>query len=149
MPPEAIRLRAEDPHGDAVGRLGAARADAEDAERLRAAATGTCYARYASARMSSAHANVAALEEWAHWIDHHTSLHPEADGDWGPRGPDGSDTALAHPHPHFCCCGHVLLVVGSGRHRLFFDPGETPRRDPVMDGACPACGKRLTDERAG
>ncbi len=42
-----------------------------------------------------------------------------------------------------CECGHVLRVFGGGRHRVFFGM-ETIRRDhPVLNRACPECGRRL------
>ncbi|HEY3773816.1 MAG TPA: hypothetical protein VGL69_12520 [Solirubrobacteraceae bacterium] len=42
-----------------------------------------------------------------------------------------------------CECGHVLRFFGGGRHRVFFGM-ETKRRDhPVMNRACPECGRRL------
>ncbi len=40
-------------------------------------------------------------------------------------------------------CGHVLRVFGCGRHRVYFEPGDQRLDDPVMDGACPQCGRRL------
>src|SRR5947209_265482 len=42
-----------------------------------------------------------------------------------------------------CGCGHVLRVFGGGRHRVYFEPGNTKLDDPVMNGACPACGRGL------
>ena len=48
-----------------------------------------------------------------------------------------------------CECGHRLWVFGGGRHRVYFEPVETrsdaPARldEPVMDRACPACGRGL------
>jgi hypothetical protein len=34
--------------------------------------------------VGEAGAEVAMREEWLHWLDHGTSLRPEADGDWAP-----------------------------------------------------------------
>ncbi len=50
-------------------------------------------------------------------------------------------------------CGHVLRVFGLGRHRVYFELGDTGSVDPVMDGACPQCrygiaGKTQTEPRA-
>lgn len=42
-----------------------------------------------------------------------------------------------------CECGHVLRVFGGGRHRVYFEPGNTQLDDPIMDRACPACGRTL------
>lgn len=42
-----------------------------------------------------------------------------------------------------CECGNVLRVFGGGRHRVYFDPGNTQLDDPVMNGVCPACGRVL------
>jgi hypothetical protein len=42
-----------------------------------------------------------------------------------------------------CECGHVLRVFGLGRHRVYFDPGDTRLDDPVMDRACPGCARTL------
>jgi hypothetical protein len=43
-----------------------------------------------------------------------------------------------------CECGHVLRVFGGGRHRVFFEQESTRRDDPVMNRACPECGRRLS-----
>ena len=42
-----------------------------------------------------------------------------------------------------CACGHVLRVFGGGRHRVYYEPGNAQLDDPVMNGACPACGREL------
>lgn len=42
-----------------------------------------------------------------------------------------------------CDCGHVLRVLGGGRHRVYFEPGGSRLDDPVMNGVCPACGRGL------
>jgi hypothetical protein len=42
-----------------------------------------------------------------------------------------------------CECGHVLRVFGRGRHRVFFEPDSARFDDPVMNRACPECGRRL------
>jgi len=34
-------------------------------------------------------------------------------------------------------------VFGGGRHRVYFEMGDSRLDDPVMDGACPQCGHRL------
>jgi hypothetical protein len=46
-----------------------------------------------------------------------------------------------------CECGEVLRVFGGGRHRVYFDPANTQFEDPVMNGACPACGRGLRGKR--
>jgi ribosomal protein S27E len=53
------------------------------------------------------------------------------------------------PEPHqvreYACvqCGHVLVMSGGGRHRVYFEPDDERRVDPVMDGRCPECGHGL------
>ncbi len=48
------------------------------------------------------------------------------------------------PRAHSCPeCGHVLRVSGVGRHRVYFERDEDRSVDPVMDGACPGCGRGL------
>ena len=53
------------------------------------------------------------------------------------------------PRPHrareYVCveCGHVLAMSGGGRHRVYFEPDDERRVDPVMDGLCPECGHGL------
>ena len=42
-----------------------------------------------------------------------------------------------------CECGHVLRVSGGGRHRVYFDPANAGLDEPVIDGACPNCGRGL------
>ena len=44
---------------------------------------------------------------------------------------------------HRCECGHVLPVFGGGRHRVYFEPGNTGLDDPVMNRLCPECGRDL------
>jgi hypothetical protein len=44
---------------------------------------------------------------------------------------------------YHCECGHVLRVFGGGRHRTYYEPGNAHLDDPVMNGACPACGRGL------
>ena len=42
-----------------------------------------------------------------------------------------------------CQCGKVLRVSGGGRHRVYFEPDNTRRDDPIMNGVCPNCGRGL------
>ncbi len=42
-----------------------------------------------------------------------------------------------------CQCGNVLRVFGVGRHRVYFEPYNTQLDHPVMNRACPACGRGL------
>jgi hypothetical protein len=37
----------------------------------------------------------------------------------------------------------MLRVFGGGRHRVFFEPESTRFDHPVMNRACPSCGRRL------
>ena len=51
-----------------------------------------------------------------------------------------------HGHPgtaYRCDCGHVLLVFGGGRHRVYFELGDSRLDDPVMNRVCPACAHGL------
>ncbi len=40
-------------------------------------------------------------------------------------------------------CGHALRVFGGGRHRVYFEPGDTRLDDPVMNRVCPECARGL------
>jgi hypothetical protein len=42
-----------------------------------------------------------------------------------------------------CECGHVLRVSGGGRHRVYFELADATLDNPVMDRACPQCGRGL------
>jgi hypothetical protein len=53
-----------------------ARRDQADARRSPTEAA-TC------ARVGAATAELAAREQWLHWIDHGTTIRPAADGEWG------------------------------------------------------------------
>jgi hypothetical protein len=44
---------------------------------------------------------------------------------------------------YHCECGHVLRMFGVGRHRVYFEPGTARLDDPVMNRACPGCGRGL------
>jgi hypothetical protein len=46
-----------------------------------------------------------------------------------------------------CECGHTLRVFGIGRHRLYYEPGDTRLNDPVMNRSCPGCGRSLQRRR--
>ena len=49
------------------------------------------------------------------------------------------------PRTIYSCpeCGHLLRVSGLGRHRVYFEPGNTGLDDPVMNRVCPECGRDL------
>ena len=47
-----------------------------------------------------------------------------------------------------CECGHLLRVFGGGRHRVYFEPTNARLDDPVMDRACPQCGRGLPGKNA-
>ncbi len=50
----------------------------------------------------------------------------------------------SHLRPDYRCkCGHVLRVFGGGRHRVYFEPGNTRLDDPLMDRLCPRCETAL------
>lgn len=54
-----------------------------------------------------------------------------------PRKPDLRPT---HSRPKR---GHVLRVIGLGRHRVYFELADDRSYDPVMNRACPECGHGL------
>jgi hypothetical protein len=56
-----------------------------------------------------------------------------------PSDPEPTDRSV-----YRCGCGHVLRALGGGRHRVYFELGNTGLDDPVMDRACPACGRGLS-----
>ncbi len=59
--------------------------------------------------------------------------------------PDARPTSgiVAARGEYQCECGNVLRLFGGGRHRVYFEPGDTKLDDPVMNGACPSCGRDL------
>lgn len=55
---------------------------------------------------------------------------------------EGPLAAAVKPRREYRCeCGHVLRVFGSGRHRVYFELTNTRLDDPVMNHACPHCGR--------
>jgi len=60
-----------------------------------------------------------------------------------PRRRSGLPEQSVRGPSYRCECGHVLRVFGGGRHRVYFELGDSRLDDPVMDGACPQCGHRL------
>src|SRR3954465_575150 len=68
-------------HTSAVRRLPAARDEQSRLDALSAAAP------LALERLSAGRADVAAREQWLHWVDEGESLEPWADGEWAPRDP--------------------------------------------------------------
>ena len=77
-------------HDSAVRRLGAARAEATRLDALSEAAAGTRAGPQAQRRLSAGRADVAAREQWLHWVEEGESIAPWADGEWGPSAPAGS-----------------------------------------------------------
>jgi hypothetical protein len=67
------------------------------------------------------------------------------------RGSDGAATdtetpsANLDPRRTYGCptCGHVLRVIGLGRHRVYFELTDELLDDPVMERVCPVCGLGL------
>lgn len=64
---------------DAVVRLCAAREALWRAQRRRQAAGD----HSAERSVAEAAAELQSREQWLHWVDHGTSIRPEADGEWG------------------------------------------------------------------
>jgi hypothetical protein len=82
-------------HTSAVRRLAAARGAQSRLDALQAPAAGTGAETRALERLSAGRADVAARQEWLHWIDEGESLAPWADGDWAPGSPGGTATDAA------------------------------------------------------
>lgn len=59
------------------------------------------------------------------------------------RKPSAHTRPANHEAVYRCECGHALWVFGGGRHRVYFEPGNSRLDNPVMDGACPQCGRGL------
>ena len=68
---------------NATVRLCAAREALWRAERHRADARRTPAEPAMCHRVGVASAELAAREQWLHWIDHGTTIRPAADGEWG------------------------------------------------------------------
>ncbi len=47
-----------------------------------------------------------------------------------------------------CGCGHVLRVIGGGRHRVYFEPTNMRLDNPAMNRVCPECGRGLPGKNA-
>jgi hypothetical protein len=69
---------------NATVRLCAAREALWRAERHYAGARRTPAESAMCHRVGVATAELAAREQWLHWVDHGTTIRPEADGEWGP-----------------------------------------------------------------
>ncbi len=82
-------------HASAARRLAGARHEESRLVGLVAATAGTAAAPPAENRLSAAHADVAARQQWLHWIDNGESLAPWADGEWAPQAPIGALPARA------------------------------------------------------
>jgi hypothetical protein len=59
------------------------------------------------------------------------------------RSPVFSATTVPPEHLYRCPCQHLLQVFGGGRHRRYFELGDTRLDDPVMNGECPSCRRQL------
>ncbi len=44
---------------------------------------------------------------------------------------------------YHCDCGNRLRVWGLGRHRVYFETAPDRLGQPVIDRACPQCGRGL------
>ena len=69
---------------NATVRLCAAREALWRAERRRADARRTPAEPAMCDRVGVAAAELTVREQWLHWVDHGTTIRPEADGEWGP-----------------------------------------------------------------
>ncbi len=59
-----------------------------------------------------------------------------------PSGFEGL-SAVGRPLEYRCECGHALRVFGGGRHRVYFELTDARLDDPIMERACPQCGRGL------
>ena len=61
--------------------------------------------------------------------------------------PAGRLAPSAKPDPRrtYTCpeCGHVLRVLGLGRHRAYYELTDDRADDPVVNRVCPGCGDSL------
>jgi hypothetical protein len=78
---------------NATVRLCAAREALWRAERERADARRTPAEFAMCDRVGVATAELAVREEWLHWVEHGTTVRPEADGEWGPTRESPATTA--------------------------------------------------------
>ena len=63
-----------------------------------------------------------------------------SDAAGGPASPESPPPR----RPNYRCeCGHELRVIGRDRHSVYFELGNDPLDDPVMDGRCPQCSAPL------
>ena len=70
-------------HANAIVRLCAAREELWRAERRHDGARGTPDEAPALRCLGEASAELAARNEWLHWIERGTTIRPAADGEWG------------------------------------------------------------------
>jgi hypothetical protein len=84
---------------NATVRLCAAREALWRAQRHHADARRTPAESAMCHRVGAAAAELAAREQWMHWVDHGTTIRPEADGEWGPTSerPDTVGGAVERP----------------------------------------------------
>ena len=84
-------------HANATVRVCSAREQLWRLERGHIGAPGSPAESLMAHRVAEASAELAAREEWLHWIEHGTTMRPEADGEWGfrPCADDATEPALA------------------------------------------------------
>jgi hypothetical protein len=127
------------PHRSAVTRLAGARDQERRLDVARAAAVGTRAEQLAQERLSAGHADVAAREQWLHWVDEGESLAPWADGEWAP-----SD--LTGPHAETARVGRDLRVVQERIRKGELELGRavagTARRIEALDRVAKRKGPR-------
>jgi hypothetical protein len=95
VPAPPLTRKSGPEHMSAVRRLAAARGAQSRLDALQTPRAGTGAQTLALERLSAGRANVAARQEWLHWIDEGESLAPWADGDWAPNGPTDPSAATA------------------------------------------------------
>jgi hypothetical protein len=126
------------PHNSAVVRLAGARDEERRLGTVRADAIGTGAQERAEERLSAGHADVAAREQWLHWIDEGESLAPWADGEWVP-----SD--LSGPHAETARVGRDLSVIRERIRKGELELGRavagTARRIEALDRVAKARGR--------
>ena len=127
------------PHQSAVSRLAGARDEETRLDTLSAAAVGTQAQERAQERLSASHADVAAREQWLHWVDEGESLAPWADGEWAPSDLTGPDAGTAR-------VGRDLRVIQErireGELELGRAVANTARRIDALERVAKAKGRR-------
>ena len=96
-------------------RLRSARHELRRAEARHTDARGTPDESLTMLRVTEAGAELATREQWLHWIQHGTTIQPEADGEWGLRPTPTHSRGVQTPAAH---CPRRALVATDGLGRI-------------------------------